>query len=86
MQHWPIVQPTTPRCPVSKDRPSYCPRAAGFGTDHPGIGLCRQHELREFDGRDRIPQAVFQEARYVDELDYHETADGEAPEDWEAVA
>jgi hypothetical protein len=35
---------------------------------------------------DRIPPAVFQEARYVDGLGYHETAGGEAPDDWEAAA
>lgn len=69
-----------PRCPVGMaDR--HCPRVAGFGTDHPGTGPCRQHELEAAGAARRaaagdIPQAVFQEAVYVDGLPYEDTAPG----------
>ncbi|NUR01284.1 MAG: hypothetical protein HOY79_33610 [Streptomyces sp.] len=83
------------RCPV---RTVHCPRIAGFGTDHPGAGLCRQHELEaaaaaRAERRGTIPQAVFQEAQYVDGLPYAETAplappidDGETDGAWGWIA
>ncbi|MDX3298592.1 hypothetical protein PV569_33565 [Streptomyces scabiei] len=71
----------TARCPAGRPDGWQCPRLAGFGTDHPGIGKCRQHDLEEAaaaraEHAKRIPQAVFVEARYVDGLPYHDTAPG----------
>jgi hypothetical protein len=70
-----------PRCPSSAADGWHCPRYAGFGTDHPGAGKCRQHELDAAAATraahaDRVPPAVFQEAAYVDGLPYLETAPG----------
>ncbi|MEW2302057.1 hypothetical protein AB0958_19125 [Streptomyces sp. NPDC006655] len=67
-----------PRCPVAVGD-LHCPRTAGFGTDHPGTGRCRQHDLEAAAAaravaRKRIPPAYFQEPVYVDGLPYHETA------------
>lgn len=69
-----------PRCPASTET-HRCPRTAGFGTDHPGAGHCRQHELEAAAATraahaHRIPPAVFLEAQYVDGLPYHDTAPG----------
>jgi hypothetical protein len=68
-----------PRCP------EHCPRSAGFGTDHPSTGRCRQHELEaaavaRAAHRD-IPPAVFIEPAYVDGLPYPDTAAGLVPGD-----
>jgi hypothetical protein len=85
MQHSPrhvlTTQPTVPRCPASGEAGRHCPRFAGFGTDHPAVGKCRQHELEAAAATraahaDRIPPAVFQEAAYVDGLPYPDTAPG----------
>jgi len=79
----PHARPATPRCPDdTNDRP--CPRLAGFGTDHPGTGRCRFHELQaaaaaRAERVGEIPQAVFLEARYVDGLPYADTAPRMAP-------
>jgi hypothetical protein len=90
MQHTPrhvlTTQHAVPRCPASGDDDWHCPRAAGFGTAHPGVGRCRQHELEaaaatRAANADRIPPAVFQEAAYVDGLAYQDTAPGMPPVD-----
>ncbi|MEU2426981.1 hypothetical protein ABZ619_39215 [Streptomyces sp. NPDC007851] len=67
-----------PRCPVAV-ADLHCPRTAGFGTDHPGTGRCRQHDLEAAAAaravaRKQIPPAHFQEPVYVDGLPYQETA------------
>jgi hypothetical protein len=73
-RHVLTTQHTVPRCP------EHCPRPAGFGTDHPGTGRCRQHELEAAAAaraaHREIPQAVFIEPVYVDGLPYEETAPG----------
>lgn len=83
----PVQDPhPVPRCPAAGGgvRGGPCPRPAGFGTTHPGRGLCRQHELAE-EGAARaraarpVPPAVFLEPRYVDGLPYHETAQPRPP-------
>ncbi|MFD0032581.1 hypothetical protein ACFVJK_30790 [Streptomyces sp. NPDC127172] len=81
-RHVLTTQRAAPRCPASSDGwHCDCPRVAGFGTDHPGVGYCRQHELAAAAATraahaDRIPPAVFQEAVYVDGLPYPDTAPG----------
>jgi hypothetical protein len=80
MQHN-VCQPITPRCPTTRRELGvewHCPRAAGYGTDHPGTGQCRQHELETAAAaraaHRKIPQAVFIEPAYTDGLPFHETA------------
>jgi hypothetical protein len=80
-RHVLTTQPVAPRCPATGADGWHCPRHAGFGTDHPGTGNCRQHELEAAAATraahaDRVPPAVFQEASYVDGLPYRETAPG----------
>ncbi|MEE1838135.1 hypothetical protein [Streptomyces sp. SP17KL33] len=74
-------QVLTARCPAGRSDGWQCPRLAGFGTDHPGSGKCRQHDLEEAaaaraERAKEIPPAVFIEARYIDGLPYHDTAPG----------
>ncbi|MFE5037117.1 hypothetical protein [Streptomyces sp. NPDC056683] len=73
------TQHTVPRCPER------CPRTAGFGTDHPGTGRCRQHDLEAAAAARAahrvIPPAVFTEPAYVDGLPYPDTAPGLVPYD-----
>lgn len=74
----PAAATIAPRCPVTM-ADLHCPRTAGFGTDHPGHGKCRQHELEaaaaaRAAASTRVPPAVFQEPVYVDGLPYQETA------------
>ncbi|MFF1284353.1 hypothetical protein ACFVY4_26875 [Streptomyces sp. NPDC058299] len=78
-RHVLTTQHAAPRCP------QHCPRAAGFGTDHPGTGRCRQHELEaaRLAAAGPIPLMTFREARYDDGLSYHETAGGEPSQGWE---
>lgn len=87
-------RPVAPRCPAPLDA-RHCPRPAGFGTDHPGTGNCRQHELgaaatARAERAGCIPQTIFQEPVYVDGLPYENTVQGMAAEDdsddWEAAA
>jgi hypothetical protein len=84
-RHVLTTQPVVPRCPASAADGWHCPRHAGFGTDHPGVGKCRQHELEAAAATraahaDHVPPAVFQEAAYADGLPYRETFSGPDPE------
>ncbi|MFI5814895.1 hypothetical protein ACIA7S_28550 [Streptomyces sp. NPDC051643] len=92
----PQAAPVIPRCPVGVlDR--HCPRTAGFGTDHPGTGQCRQHELEAAAAARRealgpVPPMVFREPAYVDGLSYQATASGPGVEtddegdEWDVAA
>jgi len=76
--HRPAPATVIPRCPVAV-ADLHCPRTAGFGTDHPGHGKCRQHELEaaraaQAAARRQIPPAYFREPVYVDGRTYEETA------------